>query len=138
MAAPTPTIITGTGGVGSVSINGLLYDCVMGGWRGDAQKQYFSSLTFCSAGWRDEVAGIKAIDIFSVGFLFHGNAISDPLLNFGVVSGVPCVWQSDTGCQITGTFHIDPNFGANAGAQSEFGVRARSKQACASTWNTTT
>lgn len=137
-AAPTPTIITGSSGVASVSVNSLLYDCVLGQWQGDATKQYYGSTTFCSGGWRDEQAGLKAVDIFATGYLSHGNAISDPLLDFGTAAGVACVFQADTGCSITGTFHIEKSFGTVAAGPSSYGVRARSKGAVASTWNTTT
>lgn len=137
-AAPTPTLINGISGVPSVSVNSALYDCVMGEWQGQAQGSYLDQRTFCSGGWRDEIKGILAIDILSRGFLSHGNAISDPLLNFGNSQGVPCVWQVDTGCQLTGIFHIDTGFGIRAGADSNFTISARSRKACASTWNTTT
>jgi hypothetical protein len=138
MSAPTPTIITGTSGVASVSINSLLYDCVMGSWRGSATKQYFPQITFCSGGWRAEQAGIKAIDIVASGYLSHGNAISDPLLNFGTATGVPTIFQADTGCTISGTCHIETDFGMVAAANSEFGIRARSNGAMSSNWNITT
>jgi hypothetical protein len=138
MSAPTPTIITGTSGVASVSINSLLYDCVMGSWRGSATKQYFPQTTFCSSGWRDEQSGLKACDIVASGYLSHGNAISDPLASFGAPNGVACIFQADTGSTISGTFHIESDFGIVAAANSEFGVRARSKGAVSSTWNITT
>lgn len=138
MSAPTPTLINGTSGVASVSINALLYDCVMGRWRGSGTKAYYNQITFCSGGWRDEVAGLKAVDIISEGFLSHGNAISDPFLDFGTVTGVPCIFQADTTCTISGTFHIEPAFGVTAFGPSEMAKSCRSKGIIASSWNITT
>jgi hypothetical protein len=135
-------LINGISSVAAVTINSLTYDCMMGRWRGQATKQYFLQNTFCtSAGWRDEIAGIKAVDIISEGFLSHGVAASDPLLDFGTAAGVPCVFQADatgTPSTITGTFHIEADFGVNALAPSEFAKRCRSKGAISSTWNVTT
>lgn len=140
MSAPTPTIINGTVGVGSVQIGAnSLYDCVLGAWRATAAKQYFSQITFCSGGWRSNVGGIKAIDVVAAGYLSHGNAISDPLVNFGTVTGgVACIFQADTNCQLTGNFYVDVGFGVVAGAASEAVYNCQSVGACATTWNTST
>lgn len=137
MTAPTPTLINGTTGVASVSINNALYDCVVGAWRATAAKQYFNQITFCSGGWRANVGGIKAIDVISAGYLSHGNAISDPLANFGNVNGgVPCIFQADTNCTITGNFYVDTGFGVVAGGASEAVYTFQSFGSVASAWNT--
>jgi hypothetical protein len=136
-------LINGISSVAAVTINSLVYDCMMGRWRGQATKQYFLQNTFCtSAGWRDEIAGIKAVDIISEGFLSHGVAASDPLADFGTAAGVLCVFQADQTLNmmmpstITGTFHIESDFGVSALAPSEFAKRCRSKGPISSTWNT--
>ena len=138
MSAPTPTLIEGTSGVASVSVNSLLYDCVIGSWRAQANKQYFPATTFCSGGWMTEFSGLKQITGVATGFLSHGNAISDPLLDFATASGVPVVLQADSGCTLTFTGHIEKDLGVVAAGPSEFGIRFRSKGAASSVWNTST
>lgn len=139
MTAPTPTLINGTTGVASVSFNNNLYDCVTGAWRATADKQYFNQLTFCSGGWRSNVGGIKGVDVIAAGYLSHGNTISDPLLNFGNVNGgVPCIFQADTNCTLTGNFYIDTGFGVVAGGPSEAVYNCQSFGVVATVWNTST
>lgn len=140
MVAPTPTLINGTTGVASVQIaTNNLYDCVLGAWRATAVKQYFSQTTFCSGGWRVNNGGIKAVDVIASGYLSHGNAISDPLLNFGTVSGgVACVFQADTNCTLSGNFFVDPGFGVIAAASSELVYNLQSVGTVATSWNTST
>lgn len=140
MVAPTPTLINGTTDTISVTIGtNSLYDCVLGAWRATAVKQYFSQITFCSGGWRSNVGGIKAIDVICSGYLNHGNAISDPLVNFGQVNGgVACIFQASVNCTLTGNFYVDPGFGVIAGGPSELVYNLQSVGACATSWNTST
>lgn len=138
MPAPTPTLITGTSGVASVSINALLYDCVLGMWRASAVKQFFNAVTFCSGGWVNEFSGLKQIVGMAAGYLSHGNPISDPLLDFAASAGVPIILQADTTCTLSFTGHIEKDFGMVAAGPSEFGVRFRSTNAASSVWNTST
>lgn len=134
MPAPTPALINGTGGTATVKINALDYQCVLGAWRGSANKRFFEQQIFCAGGWVNELAGLKQVVGSSTGYLSSGDPISDPLLDFSEADGVPFVLQADTGCSIAFTGHIEKDFGVVAGANSEFGVRFRSKGAVSSTW----
>lgn len=132
-------LINGTTGVASITVNNLVEDCFMGAWRANAVKQYFPEITFCSSGYRSDVGGIKACDVVSAGFLGHGVAASDPLLNFSnVQGGVPCIFQADANCTLTGNFYIDAGFGVVAGGPSEFVQNCRSFGTFATVWNTST
>jgi hypothetical protein len=110
----------------------------MGNWRASATKRYFESQTFCSGGWVEETAGLKQLQGSSTGFLSTGADISDPLLDFDVPLGVPVVLQADTGATIGFTGHIEKDMGVNANANSEFGVRFRSRGPVVSVWPVTT
>lgn len=138
MPAPTPALITGTSGVASVSINALLYDCVLGMWRASAVKQFFNAVTFCGGGWISEFSGLKQIIGSAIGYLSHGNPISDPMLDFGTAVGVPVILQADTTCTLSFTGHIEKDLGTVAAGPSEFGIRFRSTGAATSVWNTST
>ncbi len=134
MVAPTPTLLNGTTAVSSISIANALYDCVMGAWRASSRSQKFSQVTFCSGGYEVTTKGLKAIDVICSGFLSKGNAISDPLANFTTPNGVACIWQADTNCTLSGTFHIDPSFGIVAASNSEETFSCTSTGAFSTSW----
>lgn len=132
-------LINGTTGVASQTVNNIVEDCFIGAWRATSAKQYFSEISFCSGGWRANVGGIKGVDVISAGYLSHGVAASDPLLNFGVVQGgVPCIFQADTNCTLTGNFYQDIGFGTVAGGPSERTENFQSYGAVMTSWNTST
>lgn len=134
MSAPTPTLLNGTNAVSSISVNNALYDCVMGSWQAQARSQKFPQTTFCSGGYEVTVKGLKAIDVTCAGFMSKGNAISDPLANFTTPTGVPCIWQADTNCTLSGTFHIDPAFGIVAAAISSEAFLCTSTGSFSTSW----
>jgi hypothetical protein len=138
MTAPTPTLLNGLTALSSISIANALYDCVMGAWRIQFSSQKYSQITFCSGGYRVTAKGILAADATCTGFMSHGSAISDPLLNFTQSNGVACIWTATTDCFITGNFHIDPAIGIVAAGNSEESFSCESTGAFSWTWTVST
>lgn len=129
-------LLNGTSAVPSVSVSSTTLDCQFGAWRAVTSSQKFDQRTFCSGGYRVSTKGIKAVDVACAGFLGKGVASADPLLYFGAATGVACIWQADTGCTLTGSFHIDPAFGIVAAGGSEESFACESTGTFSTTWVT--
>lgn len=134
MPAPEPTIIHGSNGVATVKINALDYQCVLSNWTASATKQYMPQTFFCSGGYVDEMSGFKQVLGAATGALSKYEDISDPLLDFDAMDGVPVILQADEGCFVNFTGHIEKDLGVVAGGNSSFGVRYRSKGTVGRTW----